>query len=95
MLKSVAFNTLDTLAGGVEGLPDKPAKPMDIMLLAKAIKDLEATAKQSMQRRDVIEQAALKRQAAKAEAVAKARGMTGTDWDAIRREFLGIDEAQA
>lgn len=88
LLKTVAFNTLDTLADG----ESKPTRPADIMFLAKAIRDLEETAKKSMERRHAIEQAALKRQADKAESVAKARGMTDADWDAIRAKFLGVDE---
>lgn len=91
MLKTVAFNTLDQLAGGDEEV--KPAKPMDIMLLAKAIQSLESTAKASHERRERIEQNALKRQAAKAEKAAKARGLTDNDWAAIRAEFLGIPTA--
>lgn len=91
LLKTVAFNTLDTLADG----ESKPTKPADIMFLAKAIRDLEATAKQSMERRTAIEQAALKRQADKAEVVAKARGMTDADWGALRAQFLGVDDEAA
>lgn len=95
MLKSVAFNTLDTLAGGADGLPAKPAKPMDIMLLAKSIKDLEATAKQSMERRERIERAALERQAKAAESTAREQGVSDQAWEAIREKFLGIEKAKA
>lgn len=93
MLKTVAFNTLDVMAGGEEEA--KPAKPMDIMLLAKAIQSLESTAKASHERRERIEQAALKRQADKAEKAAKARGMTDEEWGPIRAEFLGIPDVGA
>lgn len=95
LLKSVAFNTLDSLAGQADDPSGKPAKPMDIMLLAKAIRDLESTTKQSMDRRAAIEQAALKRQADKAEKFAKSRGMTADLWADIRAEFLGIEKASA
>ncbi len=94
MLKSVAFNTLDVLAGGAEGLPTKPAKPMDIMLLAKSIQSLEATAKQSMERRERIERVALERQAKVAEKTARDMGVSNDAWVAIRAKFLGVDQAQ-
>ncbi|MEQ1512966.1 MAG: phage protein Gp27 family protein [Lysobacteraceae bacterium] len=93
MLKSVAFNTLDTMAGGVDGLPAKPAKPMDIMMLAKAIQSLEASAKQSIERRERIERAVLERQVNATEQTARDMGMGDAAWEAIRAKFLGVDQA--
>lgn len=95
MLKSVAFNTLDTMAGGVDGLPAKPAKPMDIMLLAKSIQALESTAKQSLERREKIERAVLERQSKAAEKTARDLGVNDDAWEAIREKFLGIGQAQS
>lgn len=90
MLKTVAFNTLDQLAGGEEE-PAKPAKPMDIMLLAKAIQSLESSAKASHERREKIEQAVLAKQAKAAESTARETGISDQAWEAIRAKFLGID----
>lgn len=91
MLKVTAFQTLSALGG--EDDDALPTKPMDIMLLAKAIKDLESTAKQSIDRRERIEKAVLERQAAKAEKVARKAGMSKEAWESIRAEFLGIKES--
>lgn len=95
LLKSVAFNTLDTMTGGEDGTPAKPVKPMEIMLLAKAIKDLEATQKQSMDRRERIEKAVLERQVKVAENTARAEGVSEAGWERIRAKFLGIDQQAA
>lgn len=94
MLKTVAFQSLTSMAPDDEG-NGKPAKPMDIMLLAKAIKDLESTAKQNLERREKDERKALQRQAKAAEKVAKKQGMSKAHWDQLKAGFLGIpvDEA--
>lgn len=96
MLKTVAFQTLATMAPETDGSKARPTKPMDIMLLAKAIRDLEATSKANIERREKIERAALERQAKAAERVAKKQGMSADQWAQIRAQFLGIkDEAAA
>lgn len=96
MLKTVAYSTIASIGDGSEAELGKDGKPkapkaMDIMLLAKAIRDLEASTKQSLERREKIERQALERQAKAAEGVAKQQGMSNAQWAAIRAKFLGID----
>lgn len=91
MLKSVAYATIATMGSSPDGAAKaKPVKPMEIMLLSKALKDLEATTKQNIDRRERIEKLALERQAKAAERVAKQQGMSADQWAQIRAEFLGI-----
>ena len=91
MLKVTAFQTLSSMASeDDEGEAVQAAKPMDIMLLAKAIKDLEATAKQSIERRERIEKAVLQRQAKAAESAAKEAGVDDEAFERIRAKFLGV-----
>lgn len=95
MLKTVAYSTIASIGDGSDaelgkdGKPKSP-KPMDIMLLAKAIRDLEASTKQSLERREKIERQALERQAKAAEQVAKKQGMSPEHWAQLRAQFLGI-----
>ncbi|MCH2092717.1 MAG: DUF3486 family protein [Pseudoxanthomonas sp.] len=93
MLKTVAFQTISTMGGdGDDDDEDAKAaaKPMDIMLLAKAIKDLEDTAKRNLERREKIERTVLERQAKATEATAKQLGLSEEGWERIRAKFLGI-----
>lgn len=92
MLKTVAFQALASMAPTDDGR-GKPTKPMDIMLLAKAIRDLEATSKANIERRERIERQVLERQANAAEKVAKQQGMSSDQWAQIRAQFLGIKDA--
>lgn len=94
MLLWLVYNTMGTMSkGDAEGIV-KAAKPMDLMMLAKSLQSLESTAKQSMERREKIERAVLQRQVKAAEKVAIAQGMSPKNWEEIRAEFLGVDEAQ-
>jgi len=94
MLKTVAFRTIADIGSedGPLGKDGKPARPkaMDIMLLAKSIRDMEASTKASMERREKIERQALERQAKAAEKVAKKQGMSSEHWAQLRAQFLGI-----
>lgn len=72
----------------------KPVKAMELMLLTQAVKNLENTAKQSMDRRERIERAVLSKQAEAAEVVAKELGLSTDGWDKIRARFLGIDQEE-
>lgn len=96
MLKTVAFQTIASLGGDGEDGEEDPAaaKPMDIMLLAKAIKDLEDTAKRNLERREKIERAVLERQAKAAESVARQQGLSDEGWERIRAKFLGIPASE-
>lgn len=100
MLKTVAFRTIADI-GSADGPVDKDGKPkqpkaMDIMLLAKAIRDMEASTKASIERRERIERQALERQTKAAEKVAQKQGMSPEHWAQLRAQFLGIPvEAEA
>lgn len=105
MLKTVAFQTIANLGDGSDAPLGKDGKPqgpkaMDVMLLAKAIRDLEASTKASLERRERIERQALERQAKAAEKVARKQGMSAEHWAQLRAQFLGIkptpdDDAEA
>jgi hypothetical protein len=86
MLKTVAFQSLATMAPQEDG-KGKPTKPMDIMLLAKAIRDLEATSKANIERRASIEKAAIERAAKKAGEVGKRVGLSQASIDEIEKEL--------
>lgn len=88
MLKTVAFQTLANYGDAQDGEGDaKPPKAMDIMLLAKAIRDLEATSKASIERREAIEKAAIERAAKKAGEVGKRRGLSDDTIAEIEKEL--------
>lgn len=99
MLTGIAHATLDTIAQqqmkGEEDGKAKPIKAMDLMLLAKALDTLESSNKRSIERREKIERAALERQAKAAEKAARANGLSDDQWEAIRRQFLGIRDEEA
>ena len=96
MLTGIAFTTLDQVAqqqlevGDGDGKPAKPLKAMDLMLFAKALESIESGSTRALERREKIERAALQRQAAAAEEVARERGLSDDQWEAIRARFLGI-----
>lgn len=94
MLKTVAFQTIANI-GTEQGEVDKQGKPkapkaMDLMLLAKALRDMEASTKASLERRERIERQALERQSKVAEKVARKQGMSKEAWDELCAGFLGI-----
>lgn len=86
MLKTVAFQSLATMAPDAEG-KGKPTKPMDIMLLAKAIRDLEATSKANIERRAAIKKATIEEAAAKAGEVGTRAGLSQATIDEIQKEL--------
>jgi len=88
MLKTVAFQTLGSMGDAQSGESEaKPPKAMDIMLLAKAIRDLEATSKASIERREKIERVAIERAAKKAGEVGERRGLSQDVIDEIQKEL--------
>ncbi len=89
MLKTVAFQSLASMgdAQGEDAAGAKPPKPMDIMLLAKAIRDLEATSKANIERREKIERAAIERAAKKAGEVGERVGLSQATIDEIQKEL--------
>lgn len=67
-----------------------PVSAMELMLAAKALNHIEVSDASSLKRRLSAEQVALKRQAKAAESVAREKGLTDEQWEAIREKFLGV-----
>lgn len=84
MLKTIAFQTLVQVGDRAD---EKAPKPMDIMLLAKAIRDLEATSKANIERREKIRQQVIESAAAKAGEVGQRAGLSQATIDEIQREL--------
>jgi len=85
MLKTVAFQTLADL-----GDDEAKAKPADIMLLAKAIKDLESSGKLSLEREIRVRQETTRQALAAAEKVARGAGLTAETIEKFRAGILGV-----
>lgn len=68
----------------------KPVTAMELMLAAKALDHVERSDASSLKRRVAAEQIALKRQTKAAEVVAREKGLTDEQWEAIRAKFLGV-----
>ncbi len=94
MLRALSFNVLSQMGQG--GDTAEPVKPMDVMLLAKAIKDLSATSKDAFaidkaraEAREQGRKALLAEQQAKLDAAVKEKGVTQATRAEIR-SLLGI-----
>ena len=93
MLRTVAFQTLSTM-----GEADKPAKAMDVMLLAKALKDIAGTQKTNidteLQLRKLRAETKAKADAAAAEVeqMTRSAGMSEELVTTIRARILGVGE---
>lgn len=92
MLRALAFTTIENLADGDAA----DVKPADVMVLAKAVKDLSGATKDSFAiakartlARDQARAELLAEQASKLDAMPAAAGVTATTKAAIR-EALGI-----
>lgn len=89
MLRVVAFQSLTTM-----GEADKPAKPMDVMLLAKALKDIAGTTKTHLdverQLRAMREQ--LKTVAVEVEGAVRQAGLSEETVGQIKARILGVGE---
>ncbi|VFR54498.1 Phage terminase, small subunit [plant metagenome] len=92
MLRALAFQTLSTL-----GDSDKAVKPMEVMLLAKALKDLGGASKDNVaielkmrQVREETRKALLAEQAKQLDTVGKKDGVSAEAMGKIRKA-LGID----
>jgi len=81
MLRTVAFQSI----GDMEA-----ANPMDLMLLAKALKDLAGADKLTAERILKVRQEAAKEAAEKVAAVAKTKGLSKETVDELKREILGV-----
>ena len=93
MLRTVAFQTLTNLGEG-----EKPAKAMDVMLLAKALKDIAGTTKTNidteLQLRKVRAETKAKADAAAAEVeqMTRSAGMSEELVSTIRARILGVGD---
>lgn len=78
---------------------DQPLKPMDLMLLAKAIKESVGSTKLSaeleMKVRDRVAAETAKAAAGEAEVVGRERGLSAETVEAIKARILGIRPVQA
>ncbi len=91
MLQLITYNTIGLIETGKEKDGEKKsAKPMEIMMLAKAMQSLESTAKASTERREKIERLVLERQVKVAQSAAKSAGVSDEAFEVIRAKFLGI-----
>lgn len=95
MLKTLAIrvvadarNKMDAVESGDQNAT--PVSAMELMLAAKALNHIEVSDASSLKRRLSAEQVALKRQAKAAESVAREKGLTDEQWEAIREKFLGV-----
>lgn len=92
MLRVVAFQSLTTM-----GEANEPAKAMDVMLLAKALKDIAGTTKANL---DIEKQLRAMRAELKAAArdvaeQARAAGASDATINAMRTRILGVGNAGA
>ena len=85
MLRIVAFQMSGDLGD------DKSAKPADVMLLARAIKDLAAADKASTEREFKIRDRVLKEAAREAGEVVKGAGLTQERVDELKTRILGLN----
>jgi hypothetical protein len=81
MLRTVAFQSI----GDMEA-----ASPMDMMLLAKALKDMAGADKLTAERILKVRQDAAREAAEKVSAVGKAKGLSAETVAELRREILGV-----
>lgn len=87
MLRVVAFQTLTTMGEG-----EDPVKSMDIMLLAKALRDISQTTKANI---DIERQlrgmrSDLKKAATEVEQTARAAGLSPDTINSIKARILGV-----
>ena len=85
MLQTVAFQVMADM-----GDEDAATKPMDIALLARAIKDLEGAARQSMEREIKIRERTQKEAAEAVEEVAASAGLSAATVAQFRSAILGV-----
>lgn len=90
MLRVVAFQSLTTM-----GESDEPAKAMDVMLLAKALKDIAGTTKANIdiERQLRAMRADLKRAAEQVAGQVRRAGVSEETITQIRQRILGVGSA--
>jgi hypothetical protein len=89
MLRTVAFQQIGEMSGDAKGA--KP-KPMDIMLVAKALEHLAKSEKTAVDRAVKIRDEFAKKAADAAVKVGKSKGLSVDTIDEIKRSILGIKE---
>ena len=90
MLKVVAFQTIGSMGDAQGEDADgkvKPPKAMDIMLLAKAIRDLESSTRESIKRQEETEKRIIEKAAKKAGEVGVRVGLSQATIDEIQKEL--------
>lgn len=85
MLRTVAYQAIGTLDESEEG-----AKPGDVMMLARAIKDLSSADKTRSDQVLKIRKELLDKAKSSIERVAERRGLAAETVDELRRELLGM-----
>lgn len=93
LLKTLAFQVVGQYAEKIEVDGKGQPKPMDLMLLAKTIRDLEAHQRENTVRKAAERKSILEEAATKTEVAAREAGLTDTQWEQLRAKFLGISEA--
>lgn len=83
MLRTVAFQTIGDMDAG---------SSMDIMLLAKALKDMAGADKLTAERILKVREDATREAAEKVTAMAKTKGLTADTVAALRAEILGVNK---
>ena len=86
MLQTLAFQVMADMGDG-----ETSAEPMDVMLLAKAIKDLETAAKQSAEREFKIRERTQKEAAEAVEEIAAQAGLSADTVEKFRSAILGVE----
>lgn len=91
MLRVVAFQSLTQM-----GESDEPAKAMDVMLLAKAIRDVAGTTKTHLEVEKQLRsmRAELKTAAKEVENTARQAGLSSDTVEQIKQRILGVGERQ-
>lgn len=85
VLRSLAYRTMIDI-----GDREESANPQEVMLLAKAMKDLASADKLTQERILMIRQEVAKRAATEAVKQAKASGLSDEAADLIRQKILGV-----
>lgn len=92
MLKTLAYQMTGQMQERIDDGGKQAPKAMDVMLLAKTIRDLEALQKGNLERRALERKTILEEAATKTKDAAMDAGLTDAQWELLRAKFLGISE---
>jgi len=89
MLRALAYKTLDSM-----GESEQPAKPSDLMLLSKALRDVAGTSKTQIEVEKQLRsmRAELKAAARDVETQARQAGLSSDTVEQIKQRILGVGE---